>query len=59
MRRVLNILQSTWFAYKNVTEHNVYSCVGHPTPENITSILNWLLSTENFKECYDSKFSKT
>lgn len=54
MRRVLNILQSTWFAYKNVTEENVYSCVGHPTPENITSILNWLLSTDDFKECYDS-----
>lgn len=54
MRRVLNILQSTWMAYKNVTEANVYSCVGHPTPENIKSILNWLLSTEDFKDCYDS-----
>lgn len=55
MRRVLNILQSTWIAYKDVNEANVYSCVGHPTPENIKAILNWLLSTEDFKECYNSE----
>lgn len=51
MRRVLNILQSTWIAYKDVTEANVYNCVGHPTPEEIKKILNWLLSTEDFAEC--------
>lgn len=54
MRKVLNILQSTWMAYKDVTEENVYNCVGHPTPEEIKSIINWLLSTEDFKECYES-----
>lgn len=54
MRRVLNILQSTWIAYNEVSEANVYSCVGHPTPDDIKSILDWLLSTEDFQECYDS-----
>lgn len=54
MRKVLNILQSTWMAYKDVTEENVYNCVGHPTPEEIKAIINWLLSTEDFKESYGS-----
>lgn len=55
MRKVLNVLQSTWMAYKNVTEENVYNCVGHPTPSNIKAIIHWLMSVESFQECYDSK----
>lgn len=55
MRKVLNVLQSTWMAYKNVTEENVYLCVGHPTPAEIKNIINWLMTVEHFQECYESK----
>lgn len=54
MRKVLNVLQSTWMAYKNVTEDNVYTCVGHPLKSDITSIVNWMLNVESFKEIYES-----
>jgi replication factor C subunit 3/5 len=53
MRKVLNVLQSTWMAYKNVTEDNVYTCVGHPLKKDITNIVNWLLNVESFKDIYD------
>lgn len=53
MRKVLNVLQSTWMAFKNVTEENVYNCVGHPTPANIKTIINWLMSVESFQECFE------
>jgi replication factor C subunit 3/5 len=53
MRKVLNVLQSTWMAYKNVTEDNVYTCVGHPLKKDITNIVNWLLNVESFKVIYD------
>ncbi|KAJ8959067.1 hypothetical protein NQ318_022323 [Aromia moschata] len=51
MRKVLNVLQSTWLAYKNVTEDNVYTCVGHPLRTDIESIVKWLLN-EDFKTTY-------
>lgn len=54
MRKVLNVLQSTWMAYKDVTEDNVYTCVGHPLKSDITNIVNWLLNVESFKETYQS-----
>lgn len=54
MRKVLNVLQSTWMAYKNITEETVYLCVGHPTPNDIKTIINWLMSVESFQECYES-----
>lgn len=57
MRRVLNVLQSTWMAHKNITEETVYLCVGHPTPSDIKTIINWLMSVESFQECYQSKES--
>jgi replication factor C subunit 3/5 len=53
MRKVLNVLQSTYMAYKSVTEDNVYTCVGHPMKKDITNIVNWLLNVEGFKEIYD------
>ena len=53
MRKVLNVLQSTWMAYKLVTEDNVYTCVGHPLKKDITNMVTWLLNVESFKECYD------
>lgn len=53
MRKVLNVLQSTWLAYKNVTEDNVYTCVGHPLKTDIENIVKWLLN-ENFQSTYKS-----
>ncbi|XP_055615508.1 replication factor C subunit 5 [Toxorhynchites rutilus septentrionalis] len=53
MRKVLNVLQSTWMAYKNVTEDNVYTCVGHPLKSDITNIVDWLLNADSFKEIYE------
>lgn len=50
MRKVLNVLQSTWMAFKDVTEVNVYTCVGHPQKEDIKNIMNWLLNVESFEE---------
>ncbi|XP_015605396.1 replication factor C subunit 5 [Cephus cinctus] len=44
MRRVLNVLQSTWLAFGSVTEQTVYTCVGHPLPRDIQTILHWLLN---------------
>lgn len=53
MRKVLNVLQSTWLAYKNVTEDNVYNCVGHPLKTDIENILKWLLN-DDVKSTYIS-----
>ncbi|XP_030761249.1 replication factor C subunit 5 [Sitophilus oryzae] len=51
MRKTLNVLQSTWFAFKDVTEDTVYTCIGHPLRSDIENILNWLL-TEDTDICY-------
>nr|XP_050853742.1 replication factor C subunit 5 isoform X4 [Vespula vulgaris] len=51
MRKVLNILQSTWLAFGSVTEETVYSCVGHPLPVDIKNIANWLLN-ESYELSY-------
>ena len=51
MRKVLNVLQSTWLAFGSVTEETVYSCVGHPLPVDIKNIVNWLLN-ESYESCY-------
>lgn len=51
MRKVLNVLQSTWLAFGSVTEENVYACVGHPLPIDIKNIVNWLLN-ETYETCY-------
>lgn len=53
MRKVISVLQSTWFAYGVVNEENVYSCVGHPLPRDINNIVNWLLN-EPYDTCYKS-----
>ncbi|CAF0772625.1 unnamed protein product [Adineta steineri] len=47
MRRALNILQSTHMASSLVTEISVYECVGHPSKNDIKTIINVLLN-ENF-----------
>lgn len=51
MRKVLNILQSTWLAFGSVTEDTVYTCVGHPLPVDIKNIVNWLLN-ESYELAY-------
>ncbi|XP_078046374.1 replication factor C subunit RfC3 isoform X2 [Augochlora pura] len=53
MRKVLNVLQSTWLAFGSVTEETVYTCVGHPLPIDIKNIVNWLLN-ESYELCYDN-----
>jgi replication factor C subunit 3/5 len=53
MRKVLNVLQSTWMAFKFVNEENVYTCVGHPLKKDIDNIVYWLLNDESFKTTYD------
>lgn len=53
MRKVLNILQSTWIAFKEINEENVYLCVGHPLKSDIEYIINCLLSVKDFEACHD------
>ncbi|KAL8594455.1 Replication factor C (RF-C) subunit [Nucella lapillus] len=53
MRRALNILQSTSMAYEEVSEDNVYTCVGHPLRRDIENIVNWLLN-ESFTTAYNN-----
>nr|CAD7200594.1 unnamed protein product [Timema douglasi]CAD7396583.1 unnamed protein product [Timema poppensis] len=52
MRKVLNVLQSTSMAYKEVNEDNVYTCVGHPLKNDIANIVKWLLS-DTFSATYN------
>ncbi|XP_011494721.1 PREDICTED: replication factor C subunit 5 isoform X1 [Ceratosolen solmsi marchali] len=52
MRRVINVLQSTWLAFGCVNEVNVYSCVAHPLPIDIKNIINWLLN-ESYEFAYN------
>lgn len=62
MRKVINVLQSTWMGYKNVTEETVYTCVGHPLKSDIKNIIHTLLNSGDFKEIYqflqDMKINK-
>lgn len=61
MRKVLNVLQSTHMAYGDVTEDNVYTCVGHPLKSDITNIVKWLLNenfTAAFKKISELKLAK-
>ncbi|CAD5212365.1 unnamed protein product [Bursaphelenchus okinawaensis] len=40
MRKILNVLQSTYLAFGEVTEKNIYACVGQPNPEIIKKIIH-------------------
>ena len=40
-------------AYGDVTEDNVYTCVGHPLRSDIEHIVTWMLN-ENFNKAYSS-----
>ncbi|XP_013405450.1 replication factor C subunit 5 [Lingula anatina] len=53
MRKALNILQSTHMGHEEVTEDNVYTCVGHPLRQDIENIVNWMLN-EDFTTAYNN-----
>lgn len=53
MRKVINILQSCAMAFDEVTEDNVYTCVGHPLRSDITNIVNWSLN-DDFSTAYQN-----
>jgi replication factor C subunit 3/5 len=38
-------------AFGEVNEENVYNCVGHPSKNDMTNVLNWLLN-DDFTTCY-------
>lgn len=44
MRRVLNVLQSTWLAYDVITKESIYEATGQPAPEDITRMLEFMSS---------------
>lgn len=61
MRKVLNVLQSTAMAYKEVNEENVYTCVGHPLKNDIVNIVTWLMNDEfstTYKKIQELKSAK-
>ena len=53
MRKVLNILQSCSMAFEEVTEDNVYTCVGHPLKSDISNMVNWMLN-DSFSDAYSN-----
>jgi len=55
MRRSLNIMQSTHLAFNKVNEENVYMCVGHPSKNDMISVINWLLN-DDFTTIYNRRF---
>lgn len=54
MRRALNILQACHAAYDRIDENAIYSCTGHPHPQDIERIFKWIM-TEEFTTAYSSK----
>lgn len=52
------LLQSCSMAYDEVTEDNVYLCVGHPLRRDIESIVTWMLN-ENFQKAYNRILCQT
>lgn len=43
--------KSTNLAFGTVNEENVYNCVGHPSKNDMTNVMNWLLN-DDFTTCY-------
>lgn len=52
MRKALNIMQSTHLAFNKINEENVYNCVGHPSKNDMISLINWLLN-DDFTTIYN------
>ena len=55
MRKALNLLQSCSMAFPEVNPETAYMTLGHPTPEDILAILNWLLN-DDFTVAFRSKY---
>ncbi|CEI93363.1 Putative Replication factor C subunit 3/5 [Rhizopus microsporus] len=53
MRRALNILQACHAAYDRIDENAIYSCTGHPHPQDIERIFKWIM-TEEFTTAYSN-----
>lgn len=51
MRKVINIMQSCHMAFGEVSEDNVYTCVGHPLKSDIENVVNWSLN-DDFSSAY-------
>jgi len=49
MRRVLNVLQAASMSFQKIDSRAVYLCTGNPLPEDVQSILDWLLN-DDFNE---------
>jgi len=56
MRKVLNILQATSMAYDVVNSKNVTTCIGYPTPQDMTLIYN-LLTKSTYNKCYNDLYN--
>jgi replication factor C subunit 3/5 len=56
MRKVINTLQATHMAFKNVNDVNINKCIGYPSPADIETIQK-ILEKENIKNSY-SQISK-
>ncbi len=48
-------MQSTHLAFNKVNEENVYMCVGHPSKNDMISVINWLLN-DDFTTIYNREF---
>lgn len=58
MRRALNTLQSTALAFgEDVTEENVYACVGQPQPRQVRQTVEWMLE-EDIQTAFQSECEK-
>jgi len=53
MRKVINIMQSCHMAFGEVSEDNVYTCVGHPLKSDIENIVKWSLN-DDFSTAYSN-----
>lgn len=61
MRKALNVLQSTSMGFEQIDSRSVYLCTGHPLPEDIHTMLEWMLTlpfSEAFKTILDTKTVK-
>lgn len=52
MRKALNILQSTFMAFDEITSNNVNICIGYPLEKDISAIINILLKN-TFEKSYN------
>ncbi|CAG0912671.1 unnamed protein product [Notodromas monacha] len=61
MRKALNLLQSCSMAFPEVNAETTYTTLGHPTPQDVLTIMNWLLNADfsvAVRNITDMKISK-